>query len=391
MRSIIAALIIFLIASPAAAHTRSQSYSTWSIDGAEVIFTFEVDALRVTQLSPLYLEENALDELLIKHLGEALNVRQEKTACAIGELNTIGDSRNTIRISGRFSCTSPISEMPATVAITAFQAVSPTHIHIARTEFEGVSKGQLLREGAASFELTAESPPSGLFGFLIAGFSHVLSGLDHLVFLGALMLLSTSRRTALFCVTGFTLGHSVSLALASLGLIHPDARLVEALIGFTIAATALEAGARFGLDRFKAMIGLAVLALIVAAAPIGVNVPVIGVGISLSAYAIFMAYTSGAIVQKLAPMIATAFGLVHGAGFASGLIELGFQRSEIIAPLVGFNLGVEAAQLIALVAIYIVAAFVVRIARAKTVHLGRYTSALIFALGCFWFAGRVWA
>ncbi|GJL92147.1 HupE/UreJ family protein [Hyphococcus sp.] len=390
-RWIVAALFLLFFAAPAAAHTRSQSYSSWSIDGDAAVFIFEVDALRVTQLSPLYNEASDINALLAIHLRETVTVRQGQAACTLGELTPFGDGRTTIRIKGRFSCPAPIEKAPAHVAITAFEAVSPTHIHIARTEFEGEAKGRLLREGAASFELNAEKPPAGIIGFLRAGFSHVLSGLDHLVFLGALILLTASRRTTLWCITGFTLGHSVSLALASLGLIHPNERLIEALIGYTIAATALEAGARFGLDRQRAMIGLALLALTVVMAPIGVNAPVLGVGAGLSAYAVFMAFMPGAYMQKLAPLIATAFGLVHGAGFARGLIELGFQRSEIVAPLVGFNLGVEAAQLTALVAIYAAAALLRRFASAHATAMGRFASALIFMLGCFWFAGRIWA
>lgn len=391
MRLIFAALLWLLLLSPAAAHTRSQSYSSWSIDGASVRFVFEVDALRVTQLAPLYAEASDLDELLSTHLRESISVRQLHVACAIGELTSFGDGRTTMQVSGQFSCPERIETAPVRVVITAFEAVSPTHIHIARTDFEGAATGRLLREGAASFELNGEKPPSGLAGFLIAGFSHVLSGLDHLVFLCALMMLITSWRNALFGITGFTIGHSVSLALASLGLIHPNERLIEALIGFTIAATALEAGARFGLDRRKALMGLAGLTLLVIVVPIGVNAPMLAIGAGLCVYAAFLAFTPGALMQKLAPVVATAFGLVHGAGFARGLIELGFQRSDVIAPLVGFNLGVEAAQLFVLATIYAIASFSSRVAGMDVRLMGLYASAIIFMLGCFWFAARIWA
>jgi len=133
------------------------------------------------------------------------------------------------------------------------------------------------------------------------------------------------------------------------------------------------------------------LALFVVAAPVGVNAPVIAAGTGLAAYALFMAAAPGSSVQKLAPLVASAFGLVHGAGFARGLIELGFQRSDVVAPLVGFNLGVEAAQLTVLAAIYAVASFSSRIAGMDVHSVGRYASAIIFMLGCFWFAARIWA
>jgi len=271
MRAWLAVLLALLLTAPAAAHTRSQSYSSWTVDGSDAVFVFDVDALRVTQLSPVYDQAGDVEALLAKHLRETILVRQGDAACTLGELSPYSDGRTAVRLTGRFQCPAPIETKPAQVTITSFSAVSPTHIHIARTKFEGTSKGQLLREGDAGFELNGEKPPSGVGGFFTAGFSHVLSGLDHLVFLGALLLVAGSRRTALFCVTGFTLGHSVSLALASLGLIQPNERLVEALIGFTIAATALEAGARFGLDRRNAMFGLVAVALLVVIAPVGVN------------------------------------------------------------------------------------------------------------------------
>jgi len=390
MRLILATLIVLVWSAPAAAHTRSQSYSSWSIDGDAAAFVFEVDALRVTQLSPYYTGVDDLDDLLAAHLRETVTVRQEQAGCTLGDLSPLGDGRTTMRVTGRFTCPEQIEKSPVTVVITSFEAVSPTHIHIARTEFGGVSNGRLLREGSASFKLSDVKPPSGLMGFLAAGFSHVLSGLDHLVFLAALILLTASWRGALLCITGFTAGHSVSLALACLGFISPNERLVEALIGFTIAAAALEAGARFGLDRRKAMFGLAVIALAVIAAPIGVNASVLTTGVGLGAYASFMAMTPGRLVQKLAPLTALAFGLVHGAGFASGLIELGFQRSDIIAPLVGFNLGVEAAQIAALAAIYAAGSLTTRFAGGAQIAMGRYASALIFMLGCYWFAVRIW-
>ena len=72
------------------------------------------------------------------------------------------------------------------------------------------------------------------------GFEHILIGLDHIAFLLTLLLLPASWRQRLWIVTGFTLGHSVTLSLSTLGLISPDIQFTEALIGLSIALVAIE-------------------------------------------------------------------------------------------------------------------------------------------------------
>ena len=69
---------------------------------------------------------------------------------------------------------------------------------------------------------------------------HILSGFDHLAFLLGMLLVAGTFRRGFIAVTGFTLGHSVSLAAAVLGYLHADGRLVEAFIGFTVALVAVE-------------------------------------------------------------------------------------------------------------------------------------------------------
>jgi hypothetical protein len=87
-------------------------------------------------------------------------------------------------------------------------------------------------------------------------------------------------------------------------------------------------------------------------------------------------------------VLATAFGLAHGAGFASALLALDIPRERLLRALLGFNLGVEAAQLLALAvigAIAVAGSHMPPIARSRTVD---YVSVALFALGVYWFAGR---
>jgi len=133
------------------------------------------------------------------------------------------------------------------------------------------------------------------------GFEHILSGLDHLLFVFGLMLLASTTRQLVATISCFTLGHSVTLSLAALGYVAFPTALVELLIALTIVALALE----------------------LAKPP--------------SPHPDWM---------RRAPWaMAASFGLLHGLGFAGALAEVGLPAQEIPAALLAFNLGIEVGQL----------------------------------------------
>lgn len=150
---------------------------------------------------------------------------------------------------------------------------------------------------------------SDLVAFLGLGFHHItdLAALDHLLFLLALAALYRGRdwRDAVWVVSAFTAGHSITLAMAVSGAVALPTRLIEFLIPLTIVAT--------GLDNIVARRRVA---------------------------------TPWA--RRRRPALALLFGLVHGAGFANYLRSL-FDGS-IAWPLLGFNLGIEAGQMVVLAA-----------------------------------------
>lgn len=133
--------------------------------------------------------------------------------------------------------------------------------------------------------------------FLREGFLHVLpGGLDHILFVLGLFLLSRTWRPLLLQVTTFTLAHSVTLALATLGWVHVRSSIVEPIIALSIAAVAVE------------------------------NI-------------VHPRYTPWRL------LVVFVFGLVHGLGFASALGDLHLPTTSLATGLVGFNLGVEGAQI----------------------------------------------
>ena len=162
-------------------------------------------------------------------------------------------------------------------------------------------------ENSPPFQL--DRPPSGSSGgkpqssvdivarYLVLGFTHILpKGLDHILFVLGLFLLSTRLRPLLWQVTAFTVAHTLTLALSMCGVLQLPSRVVESLIALSIAYVAVE------------------------------NL-----------------FTSD--LKPWRPALVFGFGLLHGLGFAGVLRELGLPRDEFVPALIAFNVGVEVGQL----------------------------------------------
>jgi hydrogenase/urease accessory protein HupE len=156
-------------------------------------------------------------------------------------------------------------------------------------------------QSSAPFALTSPPPPAGRWGtvwrYLTLGFTHILpNGLDHMLFVLGIFLLSGRARSVLWQISAFTVAHSITLGLSMYGVIAAPARMVEPMIALSIAYVAIE------------------------------NI----------------------FLSELKPWrvaLVFAFGLLHGMGFAGALKELGLPRSEFVTALLTFNVGVEAGQL----------------------------------------------
>ena len=148
---------------------------------------------------------------------------------------------------------------------------------------------------AATLDLAAGTG-TGWFAFIAMGIEHILGGIDHLLFLLALLALARGLWQTAAIVTGFTVAHSIALSLAALGVIDVPSRIVEPLIAASIVWVAVEN----------------------LVAPSGIG-------------------------RRW--LIAAIFGLVHGLGFASALTELDLSRQALVRALIGFNVGVELGQI----------------------------------------------
>lgn len=149
----------------------------------------------------------------------------------------------------------------------------------------------------------APAPPPGARAaarqYLRLGIAHILSGTDHLLLVLGLLLLVGTPRGVVRTVTAFTLAHSLTLALAALGVLSPPAALVEVLIALSLVCLARELVE----DR------------------------------------------PDSLGRRFPESLAFLFGLLHGLGFAGALAEVGLPRTQLTLALLSFNVGVELGQL----------------------------------------------
>jgi hypothetical protein len=136
-------------------------------------------------------------------------------------------------------------------------------------------------------------------GYAAMGVKHILSGVDHLMFIAGLLLFVGSFRRLLFTITSFTLAHSLTLAASALSIVHPPQAPVELCIALSILLLAVEATRKHPTWTHRAPW-----------------------------------------------VVAFAFGLLHGFGFAAALAEVGLPPQHLPLALASFNIGVEAGQLV---------------------------------------------
>ncbi len=169
-----------------------------------------------------------------------------------------------------------------------------------------LSNGRLVRGVVRPSEPTLTVPAAAtadnvFLDYLRLGFDHILGGLDHLLFVFGLLLLVDGTRLLIKTITAFTVGHSVTLSLAALGLVQYPTRAIEFVIALSVFLLAIEL-ARVPGDK-------------------------------------------PTLMRRWPWAVAMGFGLLHGLGFAGALAEVGLPHQEIPIALLSFNVGIELGQL----------------------------------------------
>jgi hypothetical protein len=189
--------------------------------------------------------------------------------------------------------------------------------------------------------LDAPRSPGGFVNSLIMGFTHIVpAGLDHVLFVLGLFLLSRQASAVLLQVTAFTVAHSITLGLSLYGVVSAPASIVEPMIALSVAYVGVE----------------------------------------------------NLMTSRLHPWrvaVVFAFGLLHGMGFAEALAGLRLSPSSFVTTLVSFNLGVEAGQLAVIAAAALVLAIVTKLRAGASGPAIRFASAAIGVMGAIWTIQRL--
>ncbi|MEM7137863.1 MAG: HupE/UreJ family protein [Myxococcota bacterium] len=214
------------------------------------------------------------------------------------------------------------------------------------TLIDGRTLSQVLKADAPFFVVPERQSKSSVAqSYIGLGVEHILGGWDHLLFVLGLVLLVGWGKNLLWTVTAFTVGHSVTLALAVLGFVNVPQAPIEALIALSIYFLAVEL---VGKIRGKLT-----------------------------------------LVERAPWIVAAGFGLLHGLGFAGALTEVGLPAEEIPLALFSFNVGIELGQL-AFVAVVMLVWTALRALPWSWPKWVAYAPAyLIGCLAAFWFFERV--
>ena len=185
------------------------------------------------------------------------------------------------------------------------------------------------------------------WSYLVLGVEHILGGIDHLLFVLALLLIVRGGKRILTTITAFTVAHSITLIAATLGWVHVPGPPVESMIALSIVFVAAEI-----VRGLRGEPGL---------------------------------------TARAPWVVAFAFGLLHGFGFAGALAEVGLPQSAIPVALLMFNVGVELGQLIFVVCAVAARVLLIRLPVARRAWMPYATPYAIGAIAMLWVIERVGA
>ena len=361
------AFVLALVTAAAQAHKPSDSYLALRVDGAAVRGQWDIALRDLEHAIGLDADGNGeitWGELRARHGDIAayalarLVLRADGQACRLSPAGHLVDEHSdgsyaVLRFDADCGARAPAS---FEIAYSLFFDLDPTHRGLLRFERGGATRTAVLspERPALAFRAGEASPLAQFLDYLREGVWHIWIGFDHILFVLSLLLpavfilknqqwKAAERFRDTFwdvfkVVTAFTIAHSITLSLAALSVISLPSRLVESTIALSVLLAALN--------------------------------------------------NLMPVVTGRRWVVAFAFGLIHGFGFASVLTDLGLPQGALLLALVGFNLGVEAGQL-AIVCIFLPLAYASRASwfYRRLVFAGG--SAAIALVAAVWLVERV--
>ena len=372
--------------SALSAHTRSESFSRWQYADQTLSLRFTVSAREATRIPRLQRAQSPQDAL-VNYLDSHIVIRAPEPGCKLaGALKPLTAQAGFLQIEAIWHCAGP----PTALGIHVFFDLAAEHTHFASFESQQGLNQRLMTGEDQVWLFVSETADSAFMDFVRLGFRHIISGLDHVVFLLALFLICRRTSDMVWAITGFTLGHSITLTLAVLGTVQPDVPAVEALIGLTIALVAIERTA--GLMNSALPLAIACALLLLLMLPLsyfgGGNLGAITLGgLALFSFCYLLAAHEWGDRGSYRILITTLFGLVHGLGFAGAFLAASAGMTVLPRSLAGFNIGVELGQLVLVAAMLTLGQFIRTPARFQ-VPASDLVSAVVCGCGVFWFVQR---
>ena len=348
---LIAALFVaLLLAAPASAHTKSETHSVWRVVANSVHVTFSVPDIEAKRLAGPDGTPPS-DTRLGAYLAARLSVLNDKTPCPrAGTVQPAAAAPGFRRFELTFRCP---SAKDMKLHSDAFFDLVPSHVTFAQVvTANGDFVEQLITNDGRTLEASASGggklQNASFLDFVKMGMMHIFTGIDHMSFILGFIIIARRLRDLLFVVTGFTIGHSLTLALAVTGVIRPHPEYIDALIGLTIAVVGAE-NIAVASGR-PAIVGLSIVGLLVVMAVaqlIGLGgLPVLlllGAGLFASNYLMLSGHLKDAARIRL--VVTLVFGLIHGFGFAANLLDERLPKGRLAELIFGFNIGVEIGQM----------------------------------------------
>ena len=381
-------LIVCSIVSEA--HNRSESYSKFNFtsneQGMAIQITGSIKQDIFNNLNPTSHFQSY--ESLVTYLDKAIN---PGSSCKLNESVEINEniSLGVLKFVWSYQCL----QIPQSISMSLFQDLGVTHTHIARGVIDGQSVPEFMfasTQDAWVIGLPGESNvnQSSYFGYFKSGVQHILSGWDHLTFLLGLLLLFTGR-FLIIAITGFTIGHSLTLGLGAMNVLRVHSEIIETLIGFSILLLAVEYFLKHAFEINKLIKNLALSFCAFLPLTIFGNLdPILIVGLALF-LTFYLSLTNHYSNPWLPLMVTIFFGLIHGLGFASSIAESGIPQDRLLPIILSFNIGVEVGQLavaFTLLAFLKLTKTYIRFSDFNYLHGAM--GALVFSMGTFWFISR---
>ena len=338
------------LAPTAQAHVRSESHSVWEINGVNVDLVMTIPKIETARLDPRGGQVD--DSVLEKYLADRVYPLAGKVRCPIEPpIVALSSAPEFRRYDFTFKCP---DASDIQVHSGAFFDLIASHVNF--SQIQNVASGDfvedLITNDSQTVQVTggeeSKLQSASIFEFIRMGIMHIFTGVDHMSFLLGMVMISKRLKDLIFVVTGFTIGHSITLALAVTGIIRPHADYIDALVALTICLIGAENLAVATAKPKAFALGLAGIILAMAVVkfmgfgglPILLSV---GAGLFTANYLLISGELPDA--GRLRMIITLVFGLIHGFGFAAGLLELSIPPGRLAEMLVGFNIGVEIGQL----------------------------------------------